>query len=71
MASSVTVTGTAGPGVTATAVVINDVLSFSFETSNNILSISDTSGAVKQFNVTDATTVTVTKSGSTYTVVVA
>ena len=71
MASSVTVTGTAGPGVTATAVVINDVLSFSFETSNNILSISDTSGEVKQFNVTDATTVTVTKSGSTYTVVVA
>ena len=70
MASQVTVTGKAGPGITVTAQVFSNISAFGVDTNVNILSITDAAGFVNKIGITAATTFTVTKSGSNYTVAV-
>jgi hypothetical protein len=72
MAGTVTVTGTAGPGLTVTATVINNVTRFDINMETNILTIYATGAQPNPqfFSITAAGTITATKSGSTYTVTI-
>lgn len=72
MAGTVTVTGTTGPGLTATATIITGVTSVQIDMVNNILTVySATFQPDPQvFAITSATTITATKSGSTYTLTI-
>jgi hypothetical protein len=71
MAATVTVTGTAGPGNTVTAGVFQNVTEFTFDCVNNLLSFKQsTTTLVTCISIAAATTITATKSGSTYTLVV-
>ena len=65
--STVTVTGTAGPGYDVTALAITDVTSFGIDTVNEMLTVV-ANGVTKMISIAAATTITVTVSGSTYTV---
>lgn len=71
MAGTVTVTGTAGPGLDVTAQVFNNVSSLTFDMLTNVITIvqSDPNRTL-QISIEEASTVTVTKSGSTYTVAI-
>lgn len=71
MAATMTVTGTAGPGKTVSAQVFENVLSWTQDCVSNVLSmLLEDAGRVVQIDITAATTYTVTKSGSTYTVTI-
>lgn len=71
MAATLTITGTAGPGNTVTANVFTDVISFEFDCVNNLLHFKQsTTSQVTTINISAATTITATKSGSTYTLTV-
>lgn len=70
MAATVTVTGTAGPGNAVTARVFSDVVSFTVNTATNMLDLVNAAGYVTQISVNAATTVTSTKSGFTWTLVI-
>lgn len=71
MAATVTVTGTAGPGNTVTAVVFNDVISFEIDTVNNLLNFKQsTNSQVTTISITAATVITATKAASVYTLVI-
>jgi len=70
MAATVTVTGTAGPGLTVTAVVFTNVTSFQVDTVNNMLNMIQGSVPLPGIAVQAATTVTATKSGSTWTLTI-
>ena len=67
MAATATVTGVAGAGVAVTAQVFTDVTSVVFDTVNNVLSLTGPNGVVTNISISAATTITATKSGSTYT----
>lgn len=69
MAATVTVTGTAGPAQTLTAAVFTDVSSFTIDCASNILTFTQNS-VVKQVSIAAATTITATKSSSTYTLTI-
>lgn len=74
MADTVTVTGKSGPDQTVTAVVITDVTKIEIDTVNSVLSITGVIGSmqpsVHEFDIRSQNTVTVTKSGLNWTVVV-
>jgi len=67
MSATVTATGVVGPGDTLTAGVFSDISIVDFDCVNNILSLTDINGKVVQISITSATTITATKSSSTYT----
>ena len=67
MAATVTATGVIGPAVTVTAQVFNDVRAVHFDCINNILELTLDSDYIEKIAITAATTITATKSGSTYT----
>ncbi len=67
--STVTVTAKSGPGFTATALVITDVTSFTFDLEHGVLSVF-VGSIVQVYALSTVTTVTVSISGSTYTVTV-
>lgn len=69
MAATVTVTGTIGAGVAVTAGVIQNVLNFSIDCVNNILTVVIAAGPII-YSIAAATTITATKSGSTYTLTI-
>lgn len=69
MAGTVTVTGTAGPGLTVAAQVFTGVLYHVIDSVNNMIKIA-TADRVVDISVAAATTVTATKSGSTWTLVI-
>jgi len=64
--SQVTVTAKAGPGLTVTAQVITDVISFNFDTVNELLTVTTLKG-INNYDITAVTTITLTVSGSNYT----
>lgn len=66
MSATVTVTGKAGPNQTVSAAVFSGVDKVQFDCVNDIINIS-VSDYVTQIAITSATTITATKSGSTYT----
>lgn len=70
MAATVTVTGTAGAGVTVTGLVFSGVTSFTIDTVTNMIQIVQGSVIVPPISVNAATTVTATKSGSTWTLTI-
>lgn len=68
MAATVTATGSVGPGLTLTAGVFTDISECTFGTANNILTLyQSTTGKFINVDISAATTITATKSGSTYT----
>ena len=69
MAATVTVTGTIGAGVAVTAGVIQNVTSFTIDCVNNILTVVIATGPII-YSIAAATTITATKSGSTYTLTI-
>jgi hypothetical protein len=68
--ATVTVTGYTGPGVTATAVVITDVASFTVNVATGILQLNLSNGVIQKYAISAATTFTVTISGGNYTVTI-
>lgn len=70
MAATVTVTGTAGAGVTVSALVFNGVTSFTIDAVTNMIYITQGSINVPGISVNAATTVTATKSGNTWTLTI-
>lgn len=68
MASNATVTAKTGPAVQATAVVLTDIRSFTFDCDGNNLAVYLRNGQVKYF--AGYSTVTVTVSGGNYTLTV-
>lgn len=75
MPDTVTVTGVVGPAITNTAVVISNVTEILIDTINSVLFITGTIGNTMprkfEFDIQSQNTVTVTKSGLTWTVTVA
>lgn len=69
MPATLTVTGKVGPALTLTAGVFTSVTSFSINCSTNILAFTQDS-VVREVDITAATTITATKSGSTYTLTI-
>lgn len=61
MSAAVTVTGKAGPAQAVTAVVLSGITNVQFDTDKNILSLTDSSGVVKQIDINAAATITATK----------
>lgn len=71
MAATVTVTGVTGPGVALAAVVYTNVLWFRVDAVQNILTFQKDGQLNEQaVTVVAATTVTATKSGSTWTLTI-
>jgi hypothetical protein len=69
MASTVTVTGKIGTATTVTSLVLSNVTQFTVDTDKNILTVVH-DAIITAFEVASATTVTSTKSGTTWTLVV-
>ena len=67
MAATVTATGVVGPAQTLTAGVFTDVRKVAFDCDNNILELTLDNDYIQKIAITAATTITATKSGSTYT----
>ena len=67
MPATVTVTGTAGPGLTVSAQVFSNITSFTIDTNNNIITMVQGSVVIPPISINAATTVTATKSGTTWT----
>lgn len=65
MPATVTVTGKVGPGNTLTAAVFSNVSEFAFDCQKNMLTFQQ-DAVVKQVDIGAATTITLTKSSSTY-----
>ena len=70
MAATVTLTGVIGPGNALTAKVFTNVLAFRIDTTDSVISMEFDGGVITEVNVTAATTVTSTKSGNTWTLVI-
>jgi len=75
MPDTVTVTGKVGPNLTATSIVITNVTEVRIDTVNSMLFVTGTVGSMKptihEFDINVQNTVTVTKSGYTWTITVA
>ena len=69
MASTVTVTGKIGPATTVTSLALTGVTQFTVDTDKNILTVVH-DAVTTQFEVASATTVTSTKSGTTWTLTI-
>lgn len=71
MAATVTVTGVTGPGTALAAVVYTNVLWFRVDAVQNILTLQkDGQLNVQSITVNSASTVTATKSGTTWTLTI-
>jgi hypothetical protein len=71
MAGTVTVTGKTGPAITATAVVHTNVISVTIDMVNNVLTVFVLgTPSPYVYDVNAAATVTSTKSGTTWTLVI-
>ena len=71
MAATLTLTGTNGPAVTVTATVFNNVNSFTIDAVTNMVQMYFADGKVNSgISVNAATTVTATKSGTTWTLTI-
>lgn len=70
MATTVTVTGVAGPAQAVTAAVFTNISTFTVFSNTNILEMTDNHGKITQVSVNAATTVTATKSGNVWTLTI-
>lgn len=69
MAATLTLTGTAGAGMTVTAVVFSNVTEFRVVTETNMIYFVR-EGRNVEISIAAATTVTATKTGSTWTLTI-
>lgn len=69
MPSQVTVTGTTGPGLAVTALVITDVVSFTVDCAKELLTVY-AGGKYREIAIVTATTITCTVSGNNYTLTI-
>jgi dephospho-CoA kinase len=70
MAATVTLTGTAGAGVTVAATVFSEVSQITIDADKNMVTLVKNNQVVSPISVAAATTVTATKSGSTWTLTI-
>ena len=70
MAVTATLTGTAGPGGVVTAQVFTDVLTYTVDSTNNVVQMTFSCKGPLFISVNAATTVTGTKFGQTWTLVI-
>jgi hypothetical protein len=70
MSATVTITGTAGAGLTVTSLVFSAVEWFTIDTVNNLITMFRNGVIVPPISISAATTVTATKSGTTWTLVI-
>lgn len=70
MTSTITVTGTSGPGKTLTAQQFTDVSKWEVNSAQNLLTMYFGGETFVTVDISDATTFTVTISGGNYTVVI-
>lgn len=70
MAVTATLTGSIGAGSALTAKVFTDVLSFTVDSSTNVISLVKEGQVTIFVSIASATTFTATKSGSTYTITI-
>lgn len=66
MAGTVTVTGVVGAAVAITAKVFTNVASYKIDCVNNLLTLTFLSDPIQIISISAATTITATKSSSTY-----
>ena len=67
MSATATVTGSAGPNKTITAGVFTGIQDVIFHCETNVLELVNQANVSQFISITPATTITATKSGSTYT----
>lgn len=67
MAATCTVTGVTGAAITVTAGVYSNISIVDFDCVKNIIAMTDANGFINRVAIAAATTITATKSGSTYT----
>lgn len=70
MPATVTLTGVIGPGNSLTSRAFSNVLVFTIDTRNNVIEMVFDGGIATQVSVNAATTVTATKSGTTWTLTI-
>ena len=70
MSATLTLTGKAGPGNTLTAAVFTNVTEFTVETENGTIRFNDANGLFRTVDISAATTVTATKTGTTWTLTI-
>lgn len=63
-----TVTGKAGPGLAATAIVLQDVTSMTYDFYRSVYVFNTLNDGIKEFDYADVTTITMTVSGLTTTI---
>lgn len=69
MSATLTLTGVVGPGDALTAGVFTGVTSFTVDCVNNLITFVQ-NAVTREVAITSATTITATKSGSTYTLTI-
>jgi RNase adaptor protein for sRNA GlmZ degradation len=69
MAATLTITGTAGAGVTVAAKVFANVTQFTVDTEKSMIYFYQ-EGAYREISIVAAATVTATKSGTTWTLTI-
>ena len=71
MPGTVTITGTAGPGTALTSIVFQDVREVNIEFNKNLITLTKNDGTViSPISVAAAATVTATKAGNVWTIVI-
>jgi hypothetical protein len=70
MSATVTLTGTAGAGLTVTALQFTSVDWFTIDTNANMITMYRNGAVVPPISISAATTVTATKSGTTWTLII-
>lgn len=70
MSATVTLTGTAGPGISVTATVFTGISSFLIDTDKNVITMFQGGSALPPISIAAATTVTATKSGTAWTLTI-
>lgn len=71
MPATVTLTGTAGPGLTVAATVFANITSFNIDTVTNMITMIQLGGVViPPISINAATVVTATKTGTVWTLVI-
>jgi hypothetical protein len=66
--SNLTITGSVGPGIDVSDMVINNLTSFDVDVVNKVITVYANDEFVNSFDISGATTFTVSISGDNYTV---
>lgn len=70
MSATITLTGTAGPGISVTTQVFSSITSFLIDADKNMITMFQGGTALPPIAVVSATTVTATKTGNLWTLTI-